>query len=256
MEKRLSMKRWFTIILCVLSFVTKAQDNQNYISAIKFDASMDDVKALQLYRQALTKEPLNVTLLCKCSELNSRIAARIDDRSTMTTYHLAAKSYALKALQVRPSSSEANFVMALVEGRDALVKSGKQKIEAVKSIRKFALLSIRYDAGNYKAWHVMGKWYAEISALNIFEKSAVKLFFGALPEASFDDAITAFEKSKHLNPNLLLNYFELAKIYKKNSEDDKAKQQLTAMLKLPITSEDDPGLIKEATVLLKKWDGG
>lgn len=239
----------------MMSFVVAAQNIQPSISAVKFDVLMDDAKSLQHYQQALSREPLNVLLLCKCSELNSRIAARVSDKSTMTTYHLAAKSFALKALQVNPLNSEANFVMALVEGRDALIKSGKQKIEAVKAIRKFALLSIHYDAANYKAWHVMGKWYAEISALNIFERSAVKIFFGALPEASINDAIIAFEKSKHLNPSLLLNYFELAKAYKKNSEDDKARQQLTAMLKLPATSEDDPGLIKEATVLLKQWEG-
>jgi tetratricopeptide (TPR) repeat protein len=238
-----------------MSFVVNAQDIQNHIIAVKFDILMDDVKALKLYKQALVKEPSDVILLCKCSELSSRIAARIADKSTMTTYHLAARSFALKALQVNPLNSEANFVMALVEGRDALVKSGKQKIDAVKAIRKFALLSIHYDAANYKAWHVMGKWYAEISDLNIFERSAVKLFFGGLPEASLNDAIIAFEKSKHLNPGLLLNYLELAKAYKKNSEENKAKQQLTAMLRLPVTSEDDPGLIKEAAVLLKKWEG-
>ncbi len=249
------MKRGLLFILCLLSFTINAQNLLNKAALI--EASMDDLRALEFYKEALVKEPLNVNILCKCSELNSRIAARsVDNKTKMTGYHEASKAFAIKALEISPVNSEANFVMALAEGRDALLKSGRQKIEAVKDTRKFALLSIRYDPSNYKAWHVMGKWYSEISALNIFEKSAVKLFFGALPDATINDAIIAFERSKHLNSKLLLNYLELAKAYKKNSEDEKAMQQLTTMLKLPITSQDDPALIKEAANLLKKWERG
>lgn len=249
-------KAFILFSLCLISFIIRAQDFENLINQGRLgEAGMNDIKALQFYTQAFYKQPQNIYVLCKCSELNSRIAARFaNDKKMMTGYHEAAKLYAMKALQTSPVSSEANFVMALVEGRDALIKSGRQKIEAVKDLRKFAQLAIKYDAGNYKAWHILGKWYCEISELNILERSAVKIFFGALPDATINDAIIAFERSKHLNPALLLNYFELAIAYKKNSEDEKALQQLRTMLKLPQTSQDDAALVVEAGKLLKKWE--
>ena len=100
----------------------------------------------------------------------------------------------------------------------------------------------------------MGKWFYEISVLNFFERAAARLFYGTLPKASINDAIRAFEKSKELNPGLLLNYLELAKAYKKNSEDEKAKLLLRNMLLLPLKTEDDPSIISEGTTLLKKWN--
>ncbi len=198
MEKRILMKKWLiSVILILVAFANQAQDVDHLLRKAKqSEASMNDLEALQYYRLALGQQPLNVVILCKCSELSSRIAARSTNNiKTMTAYHQAAKAYAVKVLQVNPLNSEANFVMALVEGRDALIKSGKQKIDAVKDIEKFARLAIRYDVGNYKAWHVMGKWYYEISALNIFERSAVKLFFDAVHMATFNVAIIIFDCS-------------------------------------------------------------
>ena len=143
--------------------------------------------------------------------------------------------------------------MSLVIGRTAMQKGGKEKIDAVKDIRKYAELAILYNPENYKASHVLGKWFYEFSILNFFQKSAVRLFYGPLPKASINDAISAYEQSKKLNPALLLNYLELAKAYKKNSEDRKAKLLLKTMLTLPLITEDDPSIKTEGTALLKKW---
>ena len=175
------------------------------------------------------------------------------DHKKMTDLYSAAKVYANLALKLNPKYSEANFVMSLVVGRTAMQKGGKEKIDAVKDIKKYAELAILYDPGNYKAWHVLGKWFYEFSILNFFQRAAVKLFYGPLPKASLNDAISAYERSKQLNPALLLNYLELAKAYKKNSEDHKAKLLLKTMLTLPLKTEDDPSIKAEGIVLLKKW---
>jgi tetratricopeptide (TPR) repeat protein len=139
-------------------------------------------------------------------------------------------------------------------GRDAMNKSGKEKIDAVKDIKKYADLAIKYDSRNYKAWYVLGKWYYEINALNYFERTAVKLFFGALAPAHIDDAIHCFEKTKSINPGFVLNYLSLAKAYKKKDEEANAKQSLIAMLALPDKTQDDERIKNEGRDLLKKWN--
>ena len=239
------------VVLCngqdVMMVMTEAQ---------KMEDAMQDVEALATYKRALSMDSMNVILLCKCSELSSRIGARIkDDETIQQQYYKAAREYARQALRLNPSLSEANFVMALVMGNQAMTASGgKEKIAAVKALKKYADLAIRFDPQNYKAWFVLGKWYYEISDLNYFELTAVKVFFGALPPASFDDAVRCFERVKSLNSQFVLNYLALAKAYKKKDELSLARQNIHVMLNLQNQTEDDEGIKKEGRDLLKKWD--
>ncbi len=246
----------FLILFSLFFFsALKGQDIKNIIKeAGEYELSMNDTKALSKYKEALKIQPANIYLICKCSELSSMIGGRYkSDRIKMTDFYSAAKVYANRALKLNPKYSEANFVMSLVVGRTAMQKSGQEKIDAVRDIKKYAELAILYDPQNYKAWHILGKWFYEFSILNFFERSAVRIFYGPLPKGSINNAISAYERSKRLNPALLLNYLELAKAYKKNSEDHKAKLLLKTMLTLPLKTEDDPSIKTEGTVLLKKW---
>lgn len=250
------MKTLFIFSICLFSGCLYGQDVKNIIKkADSLETSMDDAQAITTYREALKLQPSNIYVLCKCSELCSRIGGRLkEDKSKQDKYYDAARSYASTALQLNPFYSNANFVVALAMGRDAMNKSGKEKIDAVKDIKKYADLAIKYDSRNYKAWYVLGKWYYEINALNYFERTAVKLFFGALPPAHIDDAIHCFEKTKSINPGFVLNYLSLAKAYKKKDEEANAKQSLIAMLALPDKTQDDERIKNEGRDLLKKWN--
>ena len=251
-----SMKFLFFISLSVFSGFLYGQDVSSIIKeADRLDTSMNDAQAIIKYKEALTIQPSNIYVLCKCSELCSRIGGRLkNDKIKQDDFYAAARIYARTALQVNPLYSDANFVMALVMGRAAMRKSGKEKIDAVKDIKKYADLAIKYDPLNYKAWYVLGKWYYEIYALNYFERTAVKVFYGSLPPAGIDDAIHCFEKSKSINPGFLLNYLSLAKAYKKKDEENIAKQNLMVMITLPGKTVDDVKIKNEGMDLLKKWD--
>ena len=100
-------------------------------------------------------------------------------------------------------------------------KSGKEKINAAKEIKKYVDKSIKNDPKNFKAWHVLGRWNYELGNLNIIERSAARLMYGSIPEGSITEAIIAFEKCNTISNGFILNYMELAKAYKKNNQDDK-----------------------------------
>jgi len=246
----------FFICLLLLSGFLHAQDEKSLIKeAQDFETSMNDVSAIATYKNALKLNPSNVYLLCKCSELCSRIGGRMkDNKAQQEDFYKAAKTYAHTALQVNPQYSDANFVMALVMGTDAIRKGGKEKIEAVKDIKKYADLSLKYDPLNYKAWFVLGKWYYEINNLNYFERTAVKVFHGALPPATIEDAINCFEKVKSTNESFILNYLSLAKAYKKKDQENIAKQNLMVMFTLPDKTQDDEKIKNDGRDLLKKWE--
>ena len=68
--------------------------------------------------------------------------------------------------------------MAIALGRNSMSKSGRDKIENAKEVKKYVDAAIAGDAANFKAWHVLGRWQYEISNLNSLERGIVKLFYG------------------------------------------------------------------------------
>lgn len=243
----------FTLIYLILLFSVRghAQDPTEMMKeGSHYEATLRDADALNKYRDVLRIQPQNITALCRCSELCSRMANRIKNKLTRDDYYAAAKTYAETALHLNPKSGDANFVMSVVTGRMALTKTGKDKIICAKEIKKYADLAIEYDPNNYKAWHVLGKWYYEVSNLNSFEKFGIKLFYGGMPKASFKDAIIAYEKSRELAPYFMLNYLELARTYHKNDQDEKAIALLKMIPSMPNRTEDDVNIREQARKML------
>ena len=143
--------------------------------------------------------------------------------------------------------------MAIALGRSSLNRTGREKIYTAREIKKYVDAAIKNDPKNFKAWHVLGRWNYEISTLNGFERTAVKIFYGGLPAASLHESIIAFEKSQAITDGFILNYFEMAKAYKMNNQPDKAISILTKMLTVPNQTEDDPIIKEEGRKLLNEW---
>ncbi len=209
--------------------------------------------ALAKFKEVLKVQPVNIYALNKCSELCSRIGKRQTDAKLLEDYYGAAKTYAATALKVNPNNAESNCVMAIALGRSSLNRSGKEKINFAKEIKKYVDAAIKNDPTNFKAWHVLGRWHYEISNLNGFERTAVKIFFGGLPPASLKESIIAFEKSQSITKGFILNYFEMAKAYEMNGQTNKAIQILTQMLTVKNQTEDDPATKEDAKKLIRKW---
>lgn len=248
------LKLSITFLLFLFSTLfCSAQDiNQLIKEAQQYEKDLQELNALAKYKDVLRLQPTNILALTKSSELCSRIGARNKaNKAKMNDFFAAAKTYAELALRVAPQNSESNFVMAMVTGRLAMSGTTKEKISAVHDIKKYADLSIQYNPSNFKAWHVVGKWYYELSNLNGLERAAAKLFYGGLPKGNYKDAIIAYEKARSLEPTFMLNYLELAKAYRKNKEAEKAIPLLKIMLTLPNKTEDDERIRNEGKKLLE-----
>ncbi len=250
------MKFLLTVLIYFLpGMFSYAQDVAALIKeGNRLEAIPDEKAAFHKFKEVLKHNATNIYALNKCSELCSRIG----QRETVNTklrgdYYKAAKIYAETALKVDPKNSEANCVMAIALGRSSMTKSGRDKIENAKEVKKYVDAAIAGDAGNFKAWHVLGRWQYEISNLNSLERGLVKLFYGGLPPATLKQSIASFEKARALRPEFLLNYFEMAKAYKDNDNKAKAIAYLQLMITLPNQTEDDPAIKNRAKALLKDW---
>jgi tetratricopeptide (TPR) repeat protein len=222
--------------------------------AQKEEAVFREQEALAKYLEVLRYQPQHLNALCKTSELYNILGKRQQAKEKQKQHYLLAKKYAEQALRVNPNHAESNFVMSIAMGRMALISSGEEKIQAVREIRSYAEKCVRLDPFNYKGYHVLARWYLEVSNLSSLERWLVKVAYGALPKATLDDAIANYEKSRSLNPGLVVNYLELAKAYNRKGQETKAIEMLRTMEKLPNSAADDPKIKKEGRELLKELE--
>ncbi|MEO6490848.1 MAG: tetratricopeptide repeat protein [Ferruginibacter sp.] len=244
-------------IFCLILYPFLFALPQDVSSLIKegdrLESIPDEKAAFHKFREVLKLQPLNIYAVNKCSELCSRIGQRQTDPKVRDDYYHAAKTYAGLALKINPHNSEANCLMGMVLGRSSMTRSGKEKIQNAREIKKYVDLSIKFDARNFKAWHILGRWHYEITNLNFIEKAAVKVLYGGVPAASLKESIHAFEKVRAIVPGFILNYLEMAKAYMQNGQKEKAIAYLNVMLSLPIQTEDDAAIQQQGRKLLKEW---
>jgi tetratricopeptide (TPR) repeat protein len=246
-------RKTFMLFVCLgFIFVSFSQD-VNYLIKEGDDLvkAMKDEEAVKKYQEALKLSPNDLNALVRTSEMNSIIGNRQKDKKKKEEYYNAAKTYAESAIKVSATDADANYVMALSMGRMAMIKSGKEKVQNVRDIKKYADAALAINPNHFKALHVLGKWHLEVTMLNFAEKAALKVVYGGLPPASLPLAVLNFEKAKAIDPWFVLNYLELAKAYKENGQSDKAIEVLTKMLKLPPKTQDDPGYKAEGKKLLE-----
>ncbi len=251
------LKRYFSICFFWFFFQLHAfaqSFDACYEEGLKLESALNEKAAYNQYLKAHKIDPSSIKALYKCAELSSRIGIRQSNPQTRLMYYESSLAYAKLLIKTQPGTQEANLAMAIALGRLALVKSGKEKIRYVKEIKIYAEKTVAINPQNFKAWHIIGKWHYEVSNLNFMERTAIKLFFGGIPESSFAAAIQAYEKAKSINPFFCSNYLELAMAYNKCNQHSKAVANLKSMLALQDKTEDDAILKKQASALLKAWN--
>lgn len=254
MIKHIPIPAFFILFFFFRVFSYSQDENKLLSEARQLEATFKENDAMVKYLEVLKIQPRNYTALCKVSELYSLLGKRQPTKEKQKIYYRAARNYAQQALVVNPSHADANFAMALAMGRMAIISSGEEKIKAVKDIKIYAEKCVQLDPQGFKGYHILGRWHYEISNLNSVEKWLVKIAYGSLPEASLKEAIANYEKSRQLNPGLLINYMELAKCFHRNDENKKANEMLQQVTQLPSKTIDDPTVKEEARKLMKKWN--
>jgi tetratricopeptide (TPR) repeat protein len=251
----LGMIRTFIVLLFFLPLAACAQDVASLLGkAVQLESQFKEEEALPAYQQVLRLQPDQVFALCRCSDLCCRIGNRQTDKDKKIAYFKQGNTYARSAWRLDSTNSEVNIVMAFSLARMALIQSGKERVETAKDIKRYAENAIKYDPRNYKAWHILGRWNYEVSNLNPVERFFARLFYGALPEASLEEAIASYEKSRALKPDFMLNYYELARCYHREGQKDKAIRLLRQMDALRDEMYDDHQIREQGRQLLKELE--
>lgn len=168
-------------------------------------------------------------------------------------YDLAVRR-ARRAVATNPDGAEGQFMLANALGRSALSKPTDQKLKLAAEVRAAAQRAIQLNPSHDGAYHVLGRWNAEIMRLSGVNRFLAKNLMGGqvLSQASWDGAISNLERAVALAPSRITHHLDLAQVYIDRKRWNDARAQLNAVDSLPVRDFLDPQYKQTAAALLKK----
>ncbi|MFI5235046.1 MAG: tetratricopeptide repeat protein [Gemmatimonadales bacterium] len=243
--------------LCLIAAPVAGQTAADHIQMGKAVEDLDPQTGLKHYEIALQLDSNNYEALWRASDAMVDVAKQTPDsvkspgRDSM---YAAAELLARRAVAADSNGAEGHFVLAQAVGRASLTKSKKERVKRAKEIRDEALRAIAIDPGHDGAYHVLGRWNAEIMRLSGMTRFFAKTFLGGavFNEASWNNAQKFMEKAVALNPNYIYHHLDLGEVYVDREQWPAARAQLQQVESLPVTDAMDPTYKAAATALLAK----
>jgi regulator of microtubule dynamics protein 3 len=162
-----------------------------------------------------------------------------------------AERLARRAVAADSLGADGHFALAAAVGRASLTMGKKERIRRARVIRDEAERTIAIDPRHDGAYHILGRWNAEIMRLSGLSRFFAKTMLGAgiFSQASWDGAISNMERAVALDSGRLYHRLELAEIYVDRKRYDDAREQLTEVAALPDREIMDSIYRREAAAL-------
>jgi tetratricopeptide (TPR) repeat protein len=254
-----------TQLACLLSLALPcraiAQDVAETIRlGVESQLARDPATALAHLEVALAADPKNYEANWRASEVLMDIGKQTPDSvksPQRDSIYARSERLARVAVEANPEGPEGYFVLSASIGRASLTKSSKERVRRAAEIRSAGLKAIALDSLNHKAYHVMGRWNAEIMRLSGFTRFFAKTFLGGkiFNAASWDSATVYMQKAVAVSPDNIYHHLDLAEIYIDLDRYSEAREHLNQVESLPVFDVMDPAYKERAASLLKKIEG-
>jgi tetratricopeptide (TPR) repeat protein len=227
------------VALLVTSGALRAQSADTLIAeGDLFYAKLQASEALKYYLPAEKLDPNNVRLLVHISREYRHLMSDESDRTGKVKLGSMAVEYAKRAAAIDPKDPDAQLAVAISYGKVQPYEGYRQRFDAVHVIKNAADRTIELDPHNDLGWHVLGRWYQGLAEVDPLHRALAQAV-GGLPPATYQDAATCFEKAIQLNPNRLMHYIALGKVYVEMGKKDEGCRLIQKGLAMQCTEKDD-----------------
>jgi regulator of microtubule dynamics protein 3 len=243
---------WATVLTPLSLTAQQAEDHVRL--GIDANEAHDLRTALQHFEAALEQDSTNyqanwrgaITLLTLGEQIGDQ--RKSPERDSL---YAEAERYAGRAVRSNPSGADGHFALAAAVGRASLTMGKKARIRRAAVIRSEALRTISLNPRHDGAYHILGRWNAEIMRISGLSRFFAKSFLGAgiFGQASWAKAIYNMEKAVELDPGRIYHHLELAEIYADRKRTRDAETQLRLVDSLPNREVMDSAYKREAAAL-------
>lgn len=250
------MKTYMLIATLILMFVlsTFAQDTTQFImSGDSAYAKFNNVAALRFYSEAFKTDTTNYEAAWKISRAYVDIGETFKEKDKRKAYYKHGENYARKAVAINPEGSKGHLYLSIALGRVALDAGKKEQVRLSKEIKKEVDIALELDPNDDIALHVLGRWHRKMATLGWIQRKFANIFLGGVPkDASVEKSAECFERAIEINPGHINHHLELGLTYEKLKRKEDAIKQYEEVLALPKKDSDDDKYKQEAEERLKK----
>jgi tetratricopeptide (TPR) repeat protein len=246
------------LCLAVMPSAGAAQKASDHVAlGIAADEVHDTRTALQHYQAALDQDSTNYDANWRGSlnllTLGEQIPGKPKNPERDSLYSQAER-YAHRGVASDPAGADGHFALAASVGRVSLTRGQRERIRSAAVIRREALRTLALNPRHDGAYHILGRWNAEIMRISGLSRFFAKNFLGAgvFNQASWARAIYNMEKAVELDPGRIYHRLELAEIYAERKRQADAETQLRMVDSLPAREVMDTVYKREAAVLRRR----
>jgi tetratricopeptide (TPR) repeat protein len=249
------------LLLCLIAFTAGSLRAQQPAGHVRLGIAATEARDLRtalrhfavalkqdsMHYEANWRAALTLGLMGDPYPMRKKSAAR-------DSLYARAERHARRAVTANPADAEGHFALAASLGRAALMVGPEEKVRRAILIRDEALRALSINPRHDGAYHILGRWNAEIMRLPGVSRFFAKHFLGAqvFDQASWPKAIAYMEKAVTLAPGRIFHHLALADIYLDTKRPRDAEVQLRIVDSLPVREALDTNYRQQAASLRKR----
>jgi tetratricopeptide (TPR) repeat protein len=204
-----------SMLASTLASTLAAQDSLDQAHPMAAGAQLDPEAEARRFESALSRDSMDYEANWRGSialvDLGERFPDSGKNRQRDSLYSLAER-YARRSVAVRPGDANGHFALADALGHTSLTRGGRERLKLAAEIRAEALKAIELDPRHDGAYHVLGRWNAELMRVSGVSRFFAKKFLGAaiFDSASWENAISLMQRAVALDPKRIYHRLDLA----------------------------------------------
>jgi tetratricopeptide (TPR) repeat protein len=250
---RLRNFRLLCAVLCLSGLTARAEDISALIAkGDQFDKRLQAKEALEVYLPANKLEPNNVDLLVRIARQYRHLMSDTSSKQEKLRLGNVSLEFANRAASLAPNNAEAQLSPAISLGKMLPFMGSKDQVNASPRIKAAVDRTLVLDPTNDNAWHILGRWNRVLANISVVKRVLAKALYGDLPVTTNEAAEKCLLKAIEINPNRLMHYIELGRIYALMGRKEEARTNIQKGLSMPNKEKDDPEMREIGQQLLQK----
>lgn len=204
-----------------------------------FEKKFQTKEALPLYLAAEKLDPQNCQILVRIARQYRYLMTDATANDEKLRLGHLALDYSQRAAAACPRDCDAQLATGITLGKMVPFMPTKEQVAASPKIKASVDKALQIDPNNDTAWHVLGRWNRVLADVNTLKRTLAGMIYGSLPKGSNEEAERDMKKAIELNPNRLMHYIELGRIYAQMGRKDDARKFINKGLAMPNAEKDD-----------------
>eukprot|EP00051_Salpingoeca_urceolata_P007854 m.101111 g.101111 ORF g.101111 m.101111 type:complete len:335 (+) comp15439_c0_seq3:646-1650(+) len=159
--------------------------------------------------------------------------------------------YAKRALELDDKDFAVHKWVAIMLARKGDYEGSKAKLLDALPIKHHFSMAVELNPKDPTSRYLLGMWCFSFAELSWYERKAANTFLAAVPEVTYDEALTHFEDAEKVEPGFYTtNRMMLGKTLARLNRKEEARNWLEQCLSMECQTPDDAEAQKEAKQLL------